>query len=72
MTMPDNIHFQLLQADVNRLTKDLRDRFAMAALSGLLARADLNIQTEPAKNVANAAYINADAMLLARQTEETQ
>jgi hypothetical protein len=51
-----------------RTLPTLRDQFAMAALSGLLA-ADPDRYTDPASYWAKDAYAHADAMLRVREGE---
>ena len=48
---------------------ELRDRFAMAALTGLLAFPDGGL--DPNRRLANLAYEYADAMLKARDNKST-
>lgn len=55
-----------LRAERDAWRQTLRDQFAMAALTALLSRSDVDIQSQEAKVVAEAAYGNADAMLEAR------
>ena len=50
--------------------KTLRDEFAMAALTGLLANTWKEAETLTAVTAAIEAYVFADAMLAARQPKE--
>ena len=50
---------------INKSPKTLRDEFAMAALSGIIATP--NLQTTDVKILAGAAYGLADAMMEARK-----
>ncbi len=60
--------FSLLDSEVeNRKKMELRDRFAMAALTGLLA--DSNLDTDE-NSFAKLAYTYADAMLKAREEKK--
>lgn len=59
------------QADQLKWAREtLRDQFAMAALKGMANAA--GFQGAPWEKLSRDAYEAADAMLLARQTEETQ
>lgn len=49
--------------------RELRDRFAMAALTGLLASGIAAERGQTHADVAEIAYANADAMLAARDRE---
>ncbi len=76
-----NVDFEMLQRALSELERDpslkdetLRDRFAMAALTGLcgngdlsdaLIKEDMNAEHYPA-NMAKACFEMADAMMVAR------
>lgn len=50
--------------------QDLRDCFAMFALNGIIARGGLHPELMPEEAMARRAYEVADAMVIARKTEE--
>jgi hypothetical protein len=50
--------------------KDLRDCFAMFALSGIIARGGLHPELMPEECIARRSYEVADAMLEARKPKE--
>jgi hypothetical protein len=49
---------------------DLRDCFAMFAMNGIIARGGLHPELMPEEAMARRAYEVADAMLVARNTDE--
>jgi hypothetical protein len=49
---------------------DLRDCFAMFAMNGIIARGGLHPELMPEEAMARRAYEVADAMLIARNTDE--